>query len=132
MKIEVSGLTEFRLGLDRFQDELPAVRERSGHKAADLTVRKARPGVPVRSGDAAGSLRVLDLSDGAAATGGSPSVPYFAWLNFGGDAGVRGSVHREVVPEGRYLHPAFLQKFVQIELGMEQELVIAVRRAGLS
>lgn len=132
MEIQVEGLSDFLLGLNRLRNELPTVHVRSGQRAADLTVRTARPNIPVRSGDAAGSLRTIDLSDGAAAVGGSEAVPYFAWLNFGGDAGVRGTVHRDVVPEGRYLHPAFLQRFVQIELAMEQELMIAVRKAGLS
>lgn len=132
IEIEVTGDTEFLAGLAQLADLTDAVVIDSELFAAKTVVDAARPEVPVVTGAAAHSLRVLDYGGGAAATGGSSAVPYYGWLEFGGDAGIRRSVHRPVVPLGRYLHPAFLQNFDKIERKMGDLLEDAIDEARLS
>lgn len=131
IEIEVTGAKEFLVGLGRLESSLDHVAIDSGTFAAEGTIKEARPEVPVRSGAASASLRVVDYSDGAAAVGGNNSVEYYGWLEFGGDTGRNHSVHRPVVLLGRYLHPAYLAVHDRIEQNMEETLDDAVREAGL-
>lgn len=132
MIIEVEGVAEYTQALARLENNLQHVMQLSGQLSATTVIGTARPTVPVLSGAAARSLAVKDYSDGAAATGGSQAVPYYVWLEFGGDAGIHGSVHRDHVPDGRFLHPAYLQDFTRIEMIMANTLTSAIRGAGLS
>lgn len=132
IEIEVHGVKEFVSGLGELRSLTEHVEMDSETFAAKATVDMARPNVPVLSGAAAATLRVMDYSDGAAATGGSSAVEYYGWLEFGGDAGRNHSVHRSVVPQGRYLHPAYLAVNDRIERKMEELLEDAVQDAGLS
>jgi len=129
--VEITGAGEFLRGLNRLGDLMDRVETESETFAADTTVSGARPTVPVISGDAAGSLRTEDYSDGKAAVGGSSAVLYYGWLEFGGDAGRGHSVHRDEVPDGRYLHPAYMEAFDKIERKMADSLEDAIRDAGL-
>jgi hypothetical protein len=132
IEIEVSGTREFIAKLERMDSSLGQIELDAGTFAAELVIKTARPGVPVQSGAAVSSLRVVDLSGGAAATGGSSVVPYYGWLEFGGTAGRNYSVHRPVVSLGRYLHPAFLEAQGKIQTEMKDVLRDAVQDAGLS
>lgn len=132
IEIEVTGDKEFMAGLAKLADLTDHVVMDSETFAAKTVVDVARPNVPRLTGAAASSLRVLDYGDGAAATGGSSAVPYYGWLEFGGDAGIRHTVHRPVVDKGRYLHPAFLQSFEKIEHKMDELLKDAVKDARLT
>lgn len=132
MIIEVHGVDEFERALHVLKSDLTHVMQLSGHLAAETVVGTARPNVPVVSGAAARSLDVVDYSDGAAAVGGSSTVEYYRWLEYGGDAGIRGTVHREKVPDGRFLHPAYMEDHLKIEIIMANTLEAAIRRAGLS
>lgn len=129
--VEVTGVDELLTGLRRLDDYMEEVGHDSAAFAADVTVTVARPTVPVLTGAAAGSLETVDYSDGAGAVGGSDAVPYYGWLEFGGDAGRNRSVHRPTVPDGRYLHPAYLRNFDKIEQKMADRLEEAIRDAGL-
>ncbi len=120
--LDVNGIDEFLRALDKLQGGLPELAAESGHDAATITIDAARPDVPIRSGAARRSLDVSDAPRGAFALGGSRDVPYYAWLEFGGSAGIDGSVQRSVVPKGRYLWPAYLDSFDQIELVMAKDL----------
>lgn len=120
--LDVDGIDEFLRSLDRLQGSLLELLEESGHAAAEITIDAARPDVPIRSGAARRSLSVDDAPAGAFALGGSRDVPYYAWLEFGGSAGIDGSVQRSVVPKGRYLWPAYLESFDEIELVMAKNL----------
>lgn len=131
IEVDLNGMRGFLSGVSRLADE---VHDRVGDlevEVAGLVVKTARPLVPRVTGAAARSVKVRDLSAGAAAVGGSPAVEYFAWLSFGGRAGIRGSVHRSVVPEGRYLHPAYVQDLGRIEVLMTDTVMDAVRASGL-
>lgn len=130
--VEATGLKEFDAKVHRLVSLTDHVVLDSETYAAKVTVDTARPSVPVLTGAAAASLRVVDYSDGAAATGGNSAVPYYGWLEFGGDAGRKHSVHRATVPEGRYLRPAFVQNLDKIERKMDDLMNDAINEAGLS
>lgn len=129
--VDLNEMHGFLLGVSRMSDELGERIDDLELAAAGLVVKTARPMVPVLTGAAAHSLRVLDMSDGAAAVGGSSAVPYYAWLEYGGPAGIHHSVRRSVVPEGRYLHPAFVADVPKIEVLMTTTVMDAARAAGL-
>jgi hypothetical protein len=132
IEVDLNDMRGFLLGVSRMPGEVTDRVKDLEVEVAGLVVKTARPMVPVLTGAAARSLRVLDLSDGAAAVGGSPSVKYYAWLEYGGAAGVHHSVHRSVVPEGRYLHPAYVDDQARIEVMMAETLLDAARAAGLA
>lgn len=119
-------------GLERFEEDLPEMMQNVSDQVAELVVKKTRPDVPRVSGAAQRSLKVLDFTGGAAATGGSRAVPYFAWLNYGGAAGIRHSVHRPVVPQGRYLHPQFEHSQAQVERIMKDGMLELSRASGIA
>jgi hypothetical protein len=129
---DTSELRAYLAGVQAFADDIPEIEHDAELQAAQIVVDSARPTVPRVTGAAQGSLRVLDFTDGAAAVGGRPSVPYFGWLSFGGYAGRNHSVYRDRVPEGRYLHPALLRETDKIEIMMGDTVLFAARAAGIA
>lgn len=130
--VDLSEWRAWAAGVDAFIDRLPEAEAQWEHDAAGMVVKSARPTVPVDTGAARRSVRVLDYSGGAAAAGGSVAVPYFGWLSFGGAAGRNHSVHRAVVPDGRYLWPGYLREHGAIELLGRTILWEALHDAGLA
>ncbi len=132
IEIDTSELTAYLAGVDAFADSLPDVVTDIEFDAAELVTESARPTVPVRTGRARGSLRTLFLGDSVAAAGGAVAVPYYGWLEFGGDAGRNHSVHRDRVPDGRYLYPAYVREAAEVEALMVMGLLDAARDAGIA
>jgi hypothetical protein len=132
LEIDLNDMRGFLLGISRMSDELHDRVQGLEVEVAGLVVKTARPMVPVLTGAAARSVRVLDMSNGATAVGGSPAVRYYAWLEYGGAAGVHHTVHRSVTPDGRYLHPAYEANVPKIEIMMAETTMEAARAAGLS
>jgi hypothetical protein len=89
---------------------LPKALRVAMNEAAQIVVDDARPRVPVRSGKAAGSIRVASTRSSVRVRAGGARVPYYPWLDFGGAVGRGGSTKRPFLKEGRYLWKSFADK----------------------
>lgn len=128
-QIYITGLTDLNKALREIdpalQKELRTAFRRIAQKVRDI----ARARMPVRSGRARTSVRAASTSKGAYVASGKASVPYVAWLDFGGalkPVGQRRNTQmRPVIRGGRYLYPA-VAKFTPQAM---REAVAAVEKA---
>lgn len=91
---------------------------------------------PSRSkGTAAASIRVLANSRGVSIVGGKAKVPYFGWLDFGGDlkpsGGRKNMQKRKFIKSGRALYPAINEYRPYIARAAEQAMQNNNQKAGL-
>lgn len=121
------GMSEFLHKVQLLTNDVDSMLGVSAREVAEATVEEARPEVPVLTGRAADSLQVSGVGVTAVAEGGE-GVPYYAWLEFGGTAG---HIQREIVEEGRYLYPAYVNIQGDIIEMMEDRLDTTIDRAGL-
>lgn len=131
--IGVEGLAELRRALRRVGDKV-ATRElgQAGKTAAGIVAERARSKVPVQTGRARDSVRAVVAQGGGAIKGGRASVPYYAWLDFGGRVGRNRSVERPFIRRGRYIYPALDERMDDV-IDTYEKLVAAVfRDAGLT
>lgn len=70
---------------------------------ARMIARDAQSHVPRRSGAARATVEARVVNDAATIVGGGRTAPYFAWLEYGGNVGIRNSVRRPFVRDGRYI-----------------------------
>lgn len=113
--MEVEGLPELKASLQALKGKLPNVIIYALGEAAGVIISSARPTIPRRTGKAQASLRGEAHPKGVRIRGGGTDVPYYAWLEFGGNAGRGGSVQRALVPEGRYIMPAYQRNKEQVK-----------------
>jgi len=126
--IVIHGMDKFVAKIEQVSDQVTStLAGKSTKAAAELTVEEARPEVPVLTGRASESLKVIALATTAVAEGGD-GIDYYGWLEFGGLAG---HIVRESVPEGRYLFPASEKAVMGIVEIMTEELDDVVSAAGL-
>jgi hypothetical protein len=129
--IEVRGLRELQAALRRIdgqsQKELRVVLNEAAKVVSELAAQR----MPRRSGRAAASLKARSGQREAAVQGGSARVPYYAWLDFGGSVGRKGSVHRPFLRDGRYMYPAYRDRKATVQEKMEEGLAALVRKSGL-
>lgn len=122
------GMDEFISSIHRFTGDVDSMLDDSAQAAAEATVDEARPEVPVLTGAAADSLRVMSVGMHAHAAVGGEDIAYYGWLEFGGTAG---HIQREIVPEGRYLFPAYEKVLGDITEIMEDALTSTLELSGL-
>ena len=120
--VSIQGYAELRRALAKLEPELvPELRD-GMKRAADVAGDKARRLLvadvarrptkrPRRSnGAAAASIRATSAGNIIYLNAGRASVPYYGWLDFGGDLKPNGGrhnlQHREFLKRGRYLYPA--------------------------
>lgn len=119
--VKATGLPDMGGQVATFQDKLPGLVAEINLKAAELVSNEARPTVPVDSGRAASSVQAY-MTGGIAITQGGDGVDYYWWLEVGGISGHHGSNKRQVVPEGRYIWPAYERMTPQVQNLMETAL----------
>ena len=130
--IHIHGLMEFQQAIGTLIRQAETVLLRtSGELAATKTIEAAKSIIPVITGAAANSLVILVEKSSAIIQGGGPGVPYYGWLEFGGESGIGGSNVREYVPEGRYVYPAFESQKAFIEYEINQNFRHLVQSSGL-
>lgn len=130
--VAVRGTAELRAALKQVEDRLPREMRKVFNEAAKHVVRRARPGVPVRTGRLAGSIRPFSTQKvGRVGYGTYNAVPYQGFIEFGGQVGRSGTPFRPFVKEGRYLFPAAEQERQPVINTLEDELGKLIRRAGL-
>lgn len=108
--VEVIGLKEFRRDLRKID---PALQKTLRAELVDLgneIAEDAKKEVPVRTGRARDSIKAGMSGNNAYIQGGKASVPYYAWLDFGGvlrpTGGRRNTQVRDFRKDGRYIYPA--------------------------
>jgi hypothetical protein len=135
VQVEIRGLREFRAQLRRLDAAAPEAASRASKRSAELVIDHARPRIPTgpaRNGHARDTLRAVDAGRRSFVRAGGESHPYYPWLDFGGRVGIRASVRREYIKEGRYIFPAYSAVFPQIKNVIDDELREATRAAGLA
>lgn len=129
--IKVEGLAEVNRALRKVSADAPKGLRVANNSAADLLVSKTIPKIPRRSGRAAKSLKAQSTRTSARVAMGGSRAPYVPWLDFGGSTGIRGSVHRDFLTDGRYLFPTLGENRTEIGSKLQRALVEVVVGAGL-
>lgn len=131
MKIGVKGLAEFNRGLRRLDQEAPKGLRIALNGAADLLISETVRVIPKRTGAAARSLKARSTRTSARVAIGGKRAPYYPWLDFGGRTGVRRSVQRPFIKEGRYLFPTLVRVSPKIADHLDEALTEVARKSGL-
>lgn len=129
--LRVNGLRELQAALKAIDGE--AQKELRGvlNDAAQVVVKHARPLMPVKTGTAAASLKVLSTQREARVKEGSAKAPYAPWLDYGGAVGRNRSVKRPFVKGGRYVYPAYYANQEAIDSMLSNALTELIKRHGL-
>lgn len=131
-EVDTQGLDAWLMAARRFEDALPDLMDDTEHEVAELVAGETRRRVPVLSGAARQSVRVLDYSGDATVVGGSSGVRYFGWLNYGGRTGRQYATVRPKVRRGRYIYPAYEDSEPEIVSIMDDQLLKSLRAHGLA
>lgn len=146
--VRIEGLKEVQRALKKYGDEAPKeLREELKNSSATLKVvsdarRRLTEGIGKNlkrdsrsTGRAAASLRVLSNANGVFIVGGKGSVPYYGWLDFGGQLHPTGSRYngqkRNFIKQGRAIYPAINENIHNLERAAEDAVARAKRKAGL-
>lgn len=130
-RIEITGLREFRSSLKQLDAGMPRMIKAVLDESMGLVITAARPHVPTRTGAAAASLRGRSGQLEARITAGTARVSYYAWLDFGGAVGRKGSVQRDYRRGGRYLYPGLAREQADVRALMARGLDRLARDSGL-
>lgn len=134
-EIHVEGLKELRRALGQIDPQLQKNLRGRLKSIGDKVAERARQMMPKRSGRAASSVKSGVSGNTAYVQTGKKTVPYAAWLDFGGtlrpSGGRRGTQHRQVIPGGRYLYPAIEQMRSQTEREALEAFEETARELGL-
>jgi hypothetical protein len=131
--IHVDGLKELRRDLNKIDKaltkEFRAELVDLGREIAD----DARADVPVRSGRARDSIKAGMSGNNAYVQGGKKTVPYYAWLDFGGTLRPTGrrfnTQVRDFRKRGRYLYPAIARNRSKVRARAEAAIEKALRKS---
>lgn len=130
--IKIEGLAAFTRNLRKLDSDVPKALRVAMNGAAKVVVDWAQPRVPRRSGRAARSVRVASTRSAVRARAGGARVPYFAWLDFGGEGRVKGRpAKRPFKKEGRYLWAGLASNRDEVRRVTERALLDAARAAGV-
>lgn len=127
--IRVDGLAQFVRNLKKLDSDLPKVLRVAFNSAGESIVTEARAKVPTESGRARASIKMKSTQTAARIVGGSARVPYYAWLDFGGNAPRAGQ--RPFLKEGRYIYGSFFRQREGMAAKLELALLDAARAAGV-
>lgn len=129
--ITVRGLKEFSKALRKLDAEAAKGIRLVNNEAAEIVVAKARPRIKRVTGRAAGSLKLRSTRTLVRISAGGPRAPYYPWLDWGGRTGIRRSVVRPFLKQGRYIYPALHESRAEVQSAMERGLTRIARQAGL-
>lgn len=135
--VSITGLRDLQAALKNLDGESQKQLRVVLNDVAQAVVGGAARRVPTRTGKARKTLRATSSQREAKVSGGSKSVPYYGWLDFGGKVGrgrtggAGGSVKRPFIKSGRYIYPAYDANKASIGKALEQALVDLAQSAGL-
>lgn len=131
--VHVIGLREFRRDLKKVDPQLQKNLRSELVKLGQEIAEDAKADVPVRSGRARDSIKAGMSGNNAYVQGGKNTVPYYAWLDFGGvlrpTGGRRNTQVREFRKDGRFIYPAIDRNRSKIEDRAQQAFDAAARDA---
>ena len=136
--VGIEGLGDFRRALKNVDRELPKeLRARMRSDVADPVAALVKARVPVRSGRWRKAIRGGATQRVAYVQWGRATVPYAAWMEFGG--GIpnkrsrtgRARVRRPFVSEGRYVHPVVESESARAGNAAEKALLEVMASAKL-
>jgi hypothetical protein len=130
--IKIKGLAEFNRSLRRLDKDAPKALRLVGNDAAQIVVKGAQETIPEVSGAAKGSIRASSTRTSARVRAGGAKVPYYGFIDYGGNVGINDSVQREFIPTGRYLYPAFDRARDEVAEKLNDGLVDVVENSGLA
>lgn len=131
LRIRVEGLREAQRALRALGGEAPKQLRITQNEVADLLIARIRPRVPRRSGAARSAFKASSTRTATRITVGGRKAPYLPWLDFGGRTGIRRSVRRDFLKEGRYVYPTLQDNRTEIEAALGEGLNRVIRAAGL-
>jgi hypothetical protein len=130
--IKIRGLAEFNRSLRRLDKDAPKALRLIGNKAAQSVVAGAQSTVEVLTGAASGSVKASSTRTAARVRAGGARVPYFGFLDYGGNVGRYGSTQREFIKSGRHIYPAFDRNRDAVAESLNEGLIDIARAAGLA
>ena len=128
--VQVKGLKEFQGAIRQIDRALGPELRKGLNEAAEIVAGAARPLVPVRSGDAAGSIKVGSTQRAAQIKVGGEAAPYFPWLDFGGTVGRGKSIRRPYKRGGRFIYPTLAAKRPEVAAKVDEVLKRLATQAG--
>jgi hypothetical protein len=129
--IKVKNLKPLTGALKKVDAEAPKQLRIALNGVADIVVRAVVPQIPRKSGAAAKSVKVKSTRTSARIAAGGTKASYYPFLDFGGSVGIRKSVHRPFIKQGRYIYPTLERKQGEITKALEQALSDVISNAGL-
>lgn len=133
MVIRITGLRKVRLAAWKLDHNAPRALKDAATSSSNLLASKTRrrmPTGPGEGGHVKGSVKVVTSQTTAGVTFGGRRFPYAPWLEFGGNVGKGGSVHRPYLSSGRYLWVAYVTSKSSVENDLTHELASLARRSG--
>lgn len=114
--VKIDGIRDLRRGLGKLDKQFPKDLNREIKQVGERIADDARAHVPVLTGRAKASIRATTSGSRAYIVGGKKSVPYYAWLDFGGGIPNQASRRRRglqrpwrsrpIITGGRFIYPA--------------------------
>ncbi len=156
-EVNITGLKELRRALNKV-DKTIAAELREGLKdSVNIISADVRAHIPKNTGRAAASVRAVSRGNTIYLVGGKASVPYFGWLDFGGQLpdkrpntkkalawsglvnaqgspkGVMSSrgAYRPVLKQGRYIYPGVERNMPKVIDAAGDAFDSSARKAGL-
>lgn len=130
-ELKVSGLRDLQASLAAAARDTNAAMVDAIGDSMKGVVARARPLIPSLSGRARASVQVDRGPHGATITAGGPRVLYFGWLDYGGRVGIKKSVSRPFLPDGRYLWPAFTRQYDDLVDNVSTGVFRVIEQDGL-
>lgn len=129
--IRVEGLKGFVRSLKDLDRELPKAMRHANNAVASIVVDGAAPKIPTRSGKARRSLKAKSTRTAVRVSAGGKRAAYYGWLDFGGSTGIRRTVRRPFIEEGRYIYPTYSSSRDEVLEAMVTAYATVARDAGL-
>jgi hypothetical protein len=134
VRIHLAGDKDLARRLRKIRRQLPDEIDGIALDVAELLVPFVRAKIPLgpgRNGHVKYSITAKARRGAPVVDGGGPGFPYYGWLEFGGRVGIKRSVARTKIKEGRYIYPTAGQHRELIEHEMTTGLDDLMRRHGL-
>ncbi len=129
--VRISGLDTFVNNVRKLDPNAAKELRKGLRLSGAFLVKTTRIKIPKRTGKAARSITTRSTQRSVSIIYGGDRAPYYPWLDFGGKTGIRDSVVRPFVKEGRYIYPTLKKMRPEIEGILTLALRKAARDSGL-
>jgi hypothetical protein len=130
--IKIDGLAEFSRSLKKLDTDLPKALRMALNDSTAMVIDEASMHVPTRTGRAKASIKARSSRTESRIAAGGARVPYYAWLDFGGEGRRRGRPPaRPFMTQGRFLYAAFFRRRAEFDKALGENLLRVASAAGL-